>query len=108
MILSREKQLPESRCSAGASLVRISDRVRSGYLAVTGGCLASRTLIDTNDELLERARAVLGTGTKKDTVNAALAQVVALNARRQFLDDARRGDLTDAAEEQLMDQAWRR
>ncbi|MDP9091815.1 MAG: type II toxin-antitoxin system VapB family antitoxin [Actinomycetota bacterium] len=51
---------------------------------------------------------MLGTGTKKDTVNAALAQVVALNARRQFLDDARRGDLTDAAEEQLMDQAWRR
>jgi Arc/MetJ family transcription regulator len=68
----------------------------------------SRTLIDTNDELLERAQAVLGTGTKKDTVNAALAQVVALNARRQFLDDARRGDLTDAAEERLMDQAWRR
>ena len=68
----------------------------------------SRTLIDTNDELLERAQAVLGTGTKKDTVNAALAQVVALNARRQFLDDARRGDLTDAADEQLMDQAWRR
>lgn len=68
----------------------------------------SRTLIDTNDELLERAQKVLGTGTKKDTVNAALAQVVALNARRQFLDDARRGDLTDAADESVTDQAWRR
>ena len=68
----------------------------------------SRTLIDTNDELLERARAVLGTATKKDTVNAALAQVIALNARRQFLDDARRGDLADAVDEVVMDQAWRR
>lgn len=67
----------------------------------------TRTLIDTNDELLTRAQAVLGTGTKKDTVNAALAQVVALNARRQFLDDARRGDLAGAADQQLMDQAWR-
>jgi Arc/MetJ family transcription regulator len=67
----------------------------------------TRTLIDTDDELLTRAQAVLGTGTKKDTVNAALAQVVALNARRQFLDDARRGDLADAADQQLMDQAWR-
>lgn len=72
------------------------------------GALVTRTLIDTDDELLTRAQAVLGTGTKKDTVNAALAQVVALNARRQFLDDARRGDLVDAADEQLMDQAWRR
>lgn len=68
----------------------------------------TRTLIDTNDELLELARAVLGTRTKKDTVNAALAQVVALNARRQFLDDARSGGLADTQEEAVTDQAWRR
>ena len=67
----------------------------------------TRTLIDTNDELLERARAVLGTGTKKDTVNAALAQVVALSARREFLDDARHGALADAADAVVMGQAWR-
>lgn len=68
----------------------------------------SRTLIDTNDELVERARAILGTGTKKDTVNEALAQVVAFDARRESLDDARRGGLADAADEKLMDHAWRR
>jgi Arc/MetJ family transcription regulator len=68
----------------------------------------TRTLIDTNDELLERARAILGTGTKKDTVNEALAQVVALHARRQFLDDARRGDLADATDPDVEDLAWRR
>ncbi len=68
----------------------------------------TRTLIDADDELLERARVLLGTGTKKDTVNAALAQVVALDARRQFLDDARGGALTDAADGAVMDEAWRR
>jgi len=65
----------------------------------------SRTL---NDELLQRAQAVLGRGTKKDTVNAALAQVVALDARRQFLDDSRRGDLADAVDKSVEDQAWQR
>lgn len=68
----------------------------------------TRTLIDANDELLERARALLGTRTKKDTVNAALAQVIALAARRQFLNDARTGVLFDAADDTVMDQAWRR
>ncbi|MDQ6851601.1 MAG: type II toxin-antitoxin system VapB family antitoxin [Actinomycetota bacterium] len=68
----------------------------------------TRTLIDADDELLEQARVLLGTGTKKDTINAALAQVVALDARRQFLDDARGGVLADAADGAVMDQAWRR
>lgn len=68
----------------------------------------TRTLIDADDELLDRARVLLRTGTKKDTVNAALAQVVALDARRQFLDDARAGALSDAADDTVMDPAWRR
>jgi Arc/MetJ family transcription regulator len=68
----------------------------------------TRTLIDANDELLARARVLLGTSTKKDTVNAALAQVIALSARRQFLDDAQRGDLVDAEDAAVLDQAWRR
>jgi len=68
----------------------------------------SRTLIDINDELLQRAQAVLGTGTKKDTVNAAQVVALALDARRQFLDDARRGDLADAVDKSVEDQAWRR
>ena len=31
-----------------------------------------------------------------------------LTARRQFLDDARRGDLADAVDKSVEDQAWRR
>lgn len=68
----------------------------------------TRTLIDADDELLERARALLGTGTKKDTVNAALAQVVALAARRQFLDVARAGALADGTNDTVMDRARKR
>lgn len=68
----------------------------------------TRTLIDADDELLERARVLLRTRTKKDTVNAALAQVVALDARRQFLDDARAGAISDATDDSVMDRAWRR
>lgn len=68
----------------------------------------SRTLIDLDDALLERARAILGTATKRATVNEALQQVVALHARREFLTDARRGALKDAADPTVMDAAWRR
>lgn len=35
----------------------------------------TKTLIDINDELLERASRALGTASKKDTVNAALEAV---------------------------------
>lgn len=68
----------------------------------------TRTLIDTDDDLLERARALLGTSTKKDTVNAALAQVISLDARRQFLADARAGALADVTDDAVMGPAWRR
>jgi hypothetical protein len=66
-----------------------------------------RSILLNATELLTRARTILGTATKRDTVNAALAQVVALNARRQFIDDGRRGGLADAADEQLTGRAWR-
>lgn len=68
----------------------------------------TRTLIDTDDELLARAQEILATGTKKDTVNVALAQVVALKARRDLVDDARSGALADADEPVVTDRAWRR
>ena len=46
----------------------------------------TKTLIDVDDDLLRRVSAVLGTATKKDTVNAALAEVLALQERRVALD----------------------
>ena len=43
----------------------------------------AKTLVDIDDALLEAAREVLGTSTKKDTVNAALREVLAAQERRR-------------------------
>ena len=43
----------------------------------------AKTLIDVNEQYLAAAREALHTGTKKDTVNAALREVAALAARRR-------------------------
>ncbi|MFN8105276.1 MAG: type II toxin-antitoxin system VapB family antitoxin [Acidimicrobiia bacterium] len=52
----------------------------------------TRTVIDVDDESLKAAALVLGTSTKVATVNRALAEVAAREARLAFLDD-----LDDAA-----------
>jgi len=67
----------------------------------------TRTLIDIDDALLLQAQQVLGTGTKKDTVNSALAEVVALQARRNFLAAARNGAFAELADPDVRGEAWR-
>ena len=68
----------------------------------------TRTIIDTDDELLAAAQEILGTTTKKDTVNAALRRVVALEAGRQFLEDAAAGKFSELAEPGAREALWRR
>lgn len=47
----------------------------------------SKTLIDLDDDLLARARAILGPGTsKKDAVNTALSRLVRLHEQRASID----------------------
>jgi Arc/MetJ family transcription regulator len=46
----------------------------------------ARTMIDLDDALLERAAKELGTGTKKDTVHAALRAAVRQSAARRLID----------------------
>lgn len=47
----------------------------------------SKTLIDVDEELLERARSILGPGaTKKDAVNTALSKLVRLHDQRTTVD----------------------
>ncbi|MEO3754904.1 type II toxin-antitoxin system VapB family antitoxin [Streptomyces sp. B6B3] len=46
----------------------------------------AKTVIDIDDEELALAAEVLGTKTKKDTVNAALAAVAARARRRKALE----------------------
>ncbi len=68
----------------------------------------TKTLIDIDDAALNDAKRALRTRTKKDTVNEALAVVVALSARRRdlgrFAADAH-ADLRDA---DIMSSAWQR
>ncbi|MFD0597766.1 type II toxin-antitoxin system VapB family antitoxin [Catellatospora coxensis] len=57
----------------------------------------SRTMIDLDDELLAEAARLLGTETKKDTVNAALREVAArlrrIDALRELQAMTARGEI---------------
>lgn len=66
----------------------------------------AKTLIDIDDEYLDAAQQALGTATKKDTVNAALRQAVALAARRRDLHRLTSGSLPDLEDEDVMQAAW--
>ena len=66
----------------------------------------AKTLIDVDEDQLAAAQKVLQTGTKKDTVNAALRQVTALAARRRDLQRLISGGLPDLADEEVMRTGW--
>ena len=51
----------------------------------------TKTLIDVDEGLLEQARRILGTATKKATVNQALREIVRRHAAEAFLNRARTG-----------------
>ena len=67
----------------------------------------STTQIDLDQDLLARAARVLGTKTKKDTVNEALRTVVEQEARRRHVDELAGGALPDLADPEVMAAAWR-
>jgi Arc/MetJ family transcription regulator len=68
----------------------------------------TKTLIDVDDDDLAAAQELLHTETKKDTVNAALREVIALAARRRDLQRLTSGGLADLADDEVMRAAWRR
>lgn len=68
----------------------------------------AKTLIDIDEDALARAQQALGTATKKDTVNRALSDVVALAARRRDLERLIGNDLVDLADAGVMNGAWPR
>ena len=68
----------------------------------------AKTLIDVDDALLEAARDVLGTSTKKDTVNTALREVVAARARSEaVLKLIEWGQRNEPWDDSTRDRAWR-
>lgn len=67
----------------------------------------SKTLVDIDDDLLARAAEHLGTATKKDTVNAALAMVVRAAAFERTVAFAQSGGFDDLLDPEVMRAAWR-
>lgn len=67
----------------------------------------STTQLELDQELLAQAAAILGTTTKKATVNEALRRVVAAELRRRHLEELAGGALPDLADPLVMDSAWR-
>jgi len=69
----------------------------------------AKTLVDIDDSLLEAAREVLGTSTKKDTVNAALREVLAAQERRRAsVELIMWGQRNEPWDDSVRDRAWRR
>jgi len=56
----------------------------------------TKTLIDLDDELLRQAQRILGTATKKETVNCALREIVRRDAAVRFLTLAAGGVFSSA------------
>ncbi len=67
----------------------------------------STTQIDLDQGLLAKAAKVLGTRTKKDTVNEALRRVVQDEIRRRHADELADGALPDLSDPVIMSSAWR-
>ena len=67
----------------------------------------TKRLVDINDDLLDRAREILGAETMKATVNGALDELVRMDLRRQHAERlaSMRGLDLDNAE--IMARAWR-
>jgi Arc/MetJ family transcription regulator len=66
----------------------------------------TKRLIEVDDEKLDRVRAVLGTGTLRSTVDAALDEVLALAARRRELLAERHPDESELADPDQRRAAW--
>jgi Arc/MetJ family transcription regulator len=67
----------------------------------------STTQIELDSTLLAKAAEVLGTRTKKDTVNAALRRVVQDDIRRRHVEELAAGALPDLLDPEIMASAWR-
>jgi Arc/MetJ family transcription regulator len=67
-----------------------------------------KTLVDIDEARLAAAQAELQTTTKKDTVNAALREVVSLAARRRDLERMRSNGLPDLADVDIVTKSWQR
>jgi Arc/MetJ family transcription regulator len=67
----------------------------------------TKRLVDMDDDLLERARSLLGASTMKETVNRALEELVAADLRRCLVVQLVALDGLDLDDDEVMSGAWR-
>lgn len=67
----------------------------------------STTQIELDADLLDQAASILGTSTKKATVNEALRRVVQADAQRRHIEELAAGALPDLSDPEIMRSAWR-
>jgi Arc/MetJ family transcription regulator len=65
-----------------------------------------RTTLDIDEDMLSRAREILGTQGIKDTVDEALREIVRIEAGKRLI--ARYKDNSDFANPEIMARAWPR
>ena len=66
-----------------------------------------KTSVDIDDDLIEQARSVLGTSSIKETIDAALREVLRAEARHKEIEALAEMDGLDLANEEVMAKAWR-
>jgi Arc/MetJ family transcription regulator len=69
--------------------------------------MSRRTLVEIDPELLDAAKAALGTTTIKDTVDRALREAVRAQVTAEHLRDMRSLEGLDLDDPEVMAQAWR-
>jgi len=67
----------------------------------------SKRLVDIDDDLLEKATAILGASTMKEAVNRSLESVVLAALRRRHAERLRDMRGLDLDDPQVMSGAWR-
>ena len=79
----------------------IAEDIRTGR-----GPAMTKRLVEINDGDLKRAQELLGAATIKETVERALKEVIAAEARRQHIELLRTGYLAPMADKEFRRRAW--
>jgi Arc/MetJ family transcription regulator len=66
-----------------------------------------KTTLDVDDDLVDQAARILGTSGLKATVDRALREVIAREARERLIEQLKVMDGLDLDKPDVMEQAWR-
>jgi Arc/MetJ family transcription regulator len=75
-------------------------------IQMSGGATMTKRLVEIDDGDLKRAQELLGAATIKETVERALKDVLAAEARRQHIELLRTGYLAPMADKEFRRRAW--